>query len=145
MKIIDEFTYKIILVCKDVHDYDYQHLKTFLQEELWINNEIDDKTIYYHLLEVVFKILNIEHIKNIFSNQLYNTYITNIIINNRKSFDYQDLWHILYQNIETLQMREKTNNEYIDLFKINVDGNLLNYSQYDNYIKEKNKQKQLKK
>ena len=145
MKIIDEFTYKIILVCKDAHDYDYQHLKTFLQEELWINNEIDDKTIYYHLLEVVFKVLNIEHIKNIFSSQLYNTYITNTIINNRKSFDYQDLWHILYQNIETLQMIEKINNEYIDLFKINVDGNLLNYSQYDNYIKEKNKQKQLKK
>ena len=42
-------------------------------------------------------------------------------------------------------MRKKVNNEYIDLFQINVDDNLLNYTQYDNYINEKNKQKQLKK
>ena len=145
MKIIDEFTYKIIITCKDVYDHDYQHLKTFLQEELMIPYKIEDSTIYYHLLQVIFKLCNIEHIKNIFSSQLHSTYITNTIINNKKTFDYQDLWHILYQNIQTIQMREKINNEYIDLFKINIDGNLLNYTQYEDYIKDKNKQKQLKK
>lgn len=145
MKIIDEFTYKTILACKNAHDYNYQHLKKFFQEELWINDEIDDKTIYYHLLEVIFKVLNVEHIKSIFNEQLSSMYLTNLIIKNKNSFDYQDLWHILYQNIQILQMRKKVNDEYIDLFQINVDGNLLNYSQYDNYINEKNKQKQLKK
>ena len=134
MKIIDEFTYKTILACKNAHGYNYQNLKKFFQDELWINDEIDDKTIYYHLLEVIFNVLNVEHIKSIFSEQLSSTYLTNLIIKNKKSFDYQDLWHILYQNIQILQMRKKVNNEYIDLFQINVDGNLLNYSQYDNYI-----------
>ena len=137
MKAISEFDFIIIMSCKQG---DYNNLKETLKKELWLN-EIDDRTIYYHLLTTTFKLFNEHQIKNIFNYQLHSLYVNNVVMYQRNNFNYEDLWKLLYQNISDLRLKDKNK----DLYQINIKDNLLSYDEYFSYIKEKNNQKQLKK
>lgn len=144
MKIIDEFTYKVIMACKENTD-NYLKLKDFSKEELNLYHDIDDQTIYYHLLEIIFKVYNLDYIKYLFSGQLRNLSLNNFFQKNQNYFNYQDLWQLLASNLMTLQMRKKKDDVYIDLFQISVDGVIFTYSEYEQIFRQKKKAKQLKK
>lgn len=137
MKIISEFDYQIIMICKQGN---INTLINFFQEELWVKS-IGYDTIYYYLADTIFNVYDKHRLHYIYTYQLKEVCINKIFIEEDTAFNYKDLVKLLMKNLCELKLRDKDN----DLYKISIDDKILSYEEYFKYInKPKNKEKNLK-
>lgn len=146
-KVISNETYDILKICKE--NFNYDKIKNNIQEYILksYNNEIyyNDVELYRYLLNVVFNLSDDKNLKNILENGINDCFKDKMFKNNLKHtpIDYNDLIHMLINNICLMEFRTKADGEYIDLFLVEDDKQILSSDEYDEKIK-KLKQKNYK-
>lgn len=137
-KIIKEYSYKIMLLCKSTNDI--TEIQDFIKDEYINYAYLNPRQLYNNLLNVVLDVCNLQEIEGILRNEIGECINNKNLLNllEPEKIDFRDLCTMLIRKLTRLKVREKYEDEYIDRYLIDINGQLINSSEYDKQYVENN-------
>lgn len=140
-KVISEYSYNIITICKKIDVDIVASLQDYIKEVYLNYSYLTSAELYSNLSRVIIEVCSQNQIEAILTENIPNCF-SEFQINSfaqKTSISYDDLCNMLINRLIFLQVRTTVGGESVDLFYIDVSGRVMSMTEYDEEVMPNNK------